>query len=220
MSNFLVNLGLLASQNPFLAYFIIYFVTIFLGTISAFASFFIIFRGLLGAWGPPLLFLTIFCSNVTGDLLWYSLGWTLRDTRLGNFIKNRLPGHTRIEAGIQKNGMRWVFASKFLYGSSLPILFFVGWMKMDFKRFFKTAVAAILCWLPIITAIAFGLVAGLTPLHAAATLKEYTIIFLLGIVLFLIGNYILAKIFKFLFRRYWSDMDDPEGKAQPGLSQS
>jgi len=81
VSTLVADIGLLASQNLFLAYFIIYIATIFLGNISAFASFWIVFQGYFGMWGVPFLILTIFLADVTGDLLWYALGRATRDTR-------------------------------------------------------------------------------------------------------------------------------------------
>ena len=213
MSDVLNNIGLLAGQNPFLAYFIIYISTIFLGNISAFASFWLVFRGYFGPLGIPFLILTIFLSDVTGDLLWYSLGRTLRDTRFGNFVKNHLPGHKKIERGLARNGRRWVFISKFLYASSFPIIFSVGWMGMDFKTFFKTALTAIVCWIPILTALAYGLISGLTPLHAVALFKRFEVIFVVGLIAFIVADFFLAKLFKFLFGKWWVDPNGGEDET-------
>ena len=91
MSSIIANVGLLASQNLLLAYFIIYVATIFLGNISAFVSFWVIAEGYFGAWGVPALILTIFLADLSGDLLWYSLGRGTRNTRFGNWIRRRLP---------------------------------------------------------------------------------------------------------------------------------
>jgi len=198
MANFLTNLGLLASQNPFLAYFIIYVITIFLGNISAFAGFWLVFRSNFGALGVPLLILTIFCANVSGDLLWYSLGRALRETRLGNFVKNRLPGHAKIENNLQKNGPGWIFVSKFLYGSSMPIIFSIGWTRIDFKKFFRVSLLSILVWLPILSGLAYGLILGLMPLGAVAIFKNFEVAFFLGLGIFLLLDYFLAKLFRTL----------------------
>lgn len=205
MANFLTNIGLLAGQNPFLAYFIIYLVTIFLGNISAFASLWLALRGYLGTWGVPWILLTIFAAEATGDLLWYALGRTLRETRFGNFVKNHLPGHSKIEQNLERNGRNWIFLSKFLYGSTFPIIFLVGWTKTDFKKFFQTSLVALLLWLPILTGLAYGLIFSLTPLGAIAAFKvifkKFEFVFFFGLGLFVVADYFLAKAFKIIAAR-------------------
>ncbi|MDO8537031.1 MAG: VTT domain-containing protein [bacterium] len=213
MSDVFNNIGLLAGQNQFLAYFIIYIATIFLGNISAFASFWLVFRGYFGPWGIPFLILTIFLADATGDVLWYSLGRTLRDTRFGNFVKNHLPGHEKIEKRLTKSARKWIFLSKFIYSSSFPILFSVGWVRMDFKTYIKTALVAILSWLPILSLLAYGLISGLTPLQAVAIFKRFEVVFIVGLAAFIAADYLLAKLFKFLFKKWWGGLSD-NGEAQ------
>ncbi len=201
MPNILADIGLLASQNRFLAYFIIYIATIFLGNISAFASFWIVFQGFFGPWGVPFLILTIFAADLSGDLLWYSLGNTLRDTRLGNFLKNHLPHHEKLERRIHKNGSRWVRFSKFIYASSFPIIFLVGWMRVDFKKFFKASLISIITWLPILTGLAYGLISGLSPLNAISTFKKFEVAFFIGLVLFFVLDYFIVLLIKKIFSK-------------------
>lgn len=193
VSTLISTLGLFASQNLFLAYFIIYISTIFLGNISAFISFWVISQGYLGVWGVPSLLLTMFLANMTGDLLWYSLGKTLRNTRLGNWIKNHLRGHERIENILQRNGKKMLFFSKFMYGASFPVLFLIGWTKMEFKKFFRTSALSILMWLPIFLGLAYGLLSGLSPLLAVSVFKNFELAFFIGLTLFLVLDYLLAK---------------------------
>jgi membrane protein DedA with SNARE-associated domain len=195
------TIGLLAGQNLFLAYFIIYVATIFLGNISAFVGFWIVFQGYFGVWGIPLLILTIFCADATGDLLWYSLGKGLRDTRLGNWLKNHVPGHTRIERALQKNGRNWIFLSKFIYASSFPVIFLVGWSKMGFKKFFRNSILSILVWLPILLGLAYGLISGLSPLRAVTSFRNFELVFFIGLGLFILIDYFLTKIFGKILER-------------------
>jgi len=199
MGNFLTNFGLLAGQNQFLAYFIIYLATIFLGNISAFASFWVVLRGFFGAWGIPFLILTVFLANISGDLLWYSLGKALRDTKFGIWIKNHLPHHAGIEAHLQRNGTRWVFFSKFFYAAAFPVIFLVGWSKIEFKKFFRASFLSIISWLPILTGLAYGLVIGLSPLRAVSFFKKFEIVFLLGLGLFVFLDYLLARLLNKIF---------------------
>ncbi len=184
------------------AYFIIYVATIFLGNISAFAAFWLVAQGYFGAWGIPLLILVIFLADMTGDILWYTLGRTLHDTKPGNWIKKHLPGYKRAEAAIERNGKRLIFAAKFLYASSFPIIFLIGWTrKMDFRRFVKNSVYSILLWLPILLGIAYGIVSGLWPLKSVLVVKNFEWLFLVGLVLFLLLDLAMAKIFGTIFNR-------------------
>ena len=157
MSGFLTDLGYLAGQNHFLAYFVIYISTIFLGNISAFTGFWIVFQGFLGNWGIPLLMLTVFIAAVSGDILWYSLGSALRETSFGNFIRNRIPNHDAIEEKIKTKGERWLIFSKFLYAASFPIVFSIGWSRIGLKRFMKISIIAASIWPLILLGLSSGL---------------------------------------------------------------
>lgn len=201
VSSFVVNIGLLAGQNLFLAYFIIYLATIFLGNISAFTSFWIVSQGYLGAWGIPLLALTLFLSDLTGDILWYSLGHTTRGTRFGEWLKRRLPWHAKIEQTLTRNGRGLILLSKFVYASAFPVIFSVGWTKMPFKKFFRSSVLSILLWLPILLGLAYGLTSGLSPLRAISVFRKFEFAFFIGLGLFLFSDYFLAKMFSRLFEK-------------------
>ncbi|OGY99754.1 MAG: hypothetical protein A2945_02030 [Candidatus Liptonbacteria bacterium RIFCSPLOWO2_01_FULL_52_25] len=205
MSEWINALGSLASQNLFLAFFIVYLATIFLGNVSAFATFWIAFRGGFGAWGTPLALIAIFAAEVSGDLLWYSLGNKLRDTRLGTFIKNYLPRHEQLEQKMQKRNVRYVVLSKFIYASSFPIVFMVGWSRVAFKRFFKTSALTLAVWVPLLMGIAYGLFSGLSPLGAIATFRQFEINFFIGIAAFIVANYFLTKLVKIVFGRWWRE---------------
>lgn len=206
MPAFLSDLGALASQNQTLAYLIIYIGTIFLGNISAFVSFWLVLGGALGTWGIPLLFLTLFLADLSGDSLWYGLGKGLRNTRIGHFFRNRFaPQHEKIEAALTKNGRSWIIASKFLYASSFPIIFTAGWVNFPPKKFFKTSLLSAALWLPIFGGVAYGLFAGLTPLQAFAVFKKFEITFLVGIGLFIVAEYWLAKLIKKIFVRIFKN---------------
>lgn len=210
MTGLLTNIGVLSSHDLFLAYFIIYIATIFLGNISAFAGFWFIFQGYLGAWGVPLLVITIFLADMSGDLLWYTLGRTLRGTRFGGWVKNHLPGYHKAEAKVEKHGKRLIFLSKFLYASAFPVIFSVGWTQMEFKKFFKNSVFSILVWLPILLGLAYGVISGLWPLHDVFLVKNFEWAFLVGLIVFIILDYFLARIIGKLFTKRGRDEEGIE----------
>lgn len=202
MESFISGIGFLASQNLPLAYFIIYIATIFLGNIAAFASVWIIFQGRFGAAGIPLLVLTIFLADLSGDLLWFSLGRATRDTRLGNWIKRRLPSwHEKVEGAFKHNGTRWIVLSKFVYASAFPIIFSAGWSRMKFKRFLRNSLLSIAMWLPILVGLAYGLASGLSPLRAISIFHNFEVTFLIGLVLFIVLDYLIVKFVGKIFIR-------------------
>ena len=222
MSTITTALGLIASQNMFLAYFIIYLATIFLGNISAFAAFWAVFHGALGFWGIPLLIATIFVADVSGDLLWYSLGRELRDTRLGNFVKNHLRHHEKIERSAQKNGAGLIVMSKFLYASAFPVIFLAGWMKMEFGKFIKTSLLSIVIWLPILSGLSYGLFSGLSPLGAVSIFKNFELVLVISLALFIVADYFVAKLARKILGRKFGilngDNNDQNLEVKPDAS--
>lgn len=209
MPHFLTDIGLLASQNRTLAYFIIYIATIIIGNVSAFAGLWLMAGGSFGVWGVPLLALTIFAANASGDLLWYSLGFTLRDTRFGAWLHKKIPGREKVEAKMKKNGRRLILMSKFMYASAFPVIFSVGWCRMNFKKFINASLLSILIVLPILFALAYGLVFGLSPLGATAFFKSIEVLFLVSIVFFFIAEFFIVRLFR-LFLRNGNDNGNAE----------
>jgi membrane protein DedA with SNARE-associated domain len=198
MDTLVAQVAALASQNIVLAYLIIYVAVIFLGNIGAFVAFWIAFQGGLGAWGVPFVIVGAFAANVTGDLLWYSLGRGLRVTRFGNWLKHRTKLYKRhgerLESHVERKGRRWMLFAKFAYGSNFPILFSLGWIQLPFRQFFRRSLLAIALWLPVILGVSYGLYASLSPLAAIADIKQFEIYFLIGLVLFIILQWLLGKI--------------------------
>jgi len=201
VSELLSHLVAAASHNIPLAYFVIYLGTIFVGNISAFVSFWIVTQGMFGPWGVPLLILTIFLADMSGDIAWYSLGRFTHDTRFGNWIRGHVPGYHKAEATMAKNGGILIFFAKFVYASSFPVIFALGWTRMPFRKFFKNSVLSILIWLPVLVGLSFGLVAGLSPLNAITTFKDFQLIFVIGLALFIVFDYLLAHVIGQLFER-------------------
>lgn len=201
MANLLNNIGFLASQNHFLTYFIFYIATIFAGSVAEFTGFWLVFKGFLGPWGLLFFPLVVLASSTTGDLMWYYFGRALRETRFGNFVKNRLPGHAKMEERIHRNGTNLIFATRFVYASAFPIIFSIGWAGMRFKKFFKMSLVSSLIWVPVLTGIAYGLTLSLTPLQSVVVFKQFEIVFLIGIVSFFVLNYLVTKLVRYFLKR-------------------
>jgi membrane protein DedA with SNARE-associated domain len=204
------QLALLASHDLLAVCAVIYGSTIFLGNIAAFTSLWVAFGGTLGVWGVPCTIVAIFAANVSGDILWYSMGRGLRTTRLGRWIRGRIPNHENIESHVAGNGLRWMLFAKFVYGSNFPIIFSLGWSRVPFHSFFRRSLQAIALWLPLILGVSYGLYSGLAPLAVAISdVRTVEILFLLGLVLFIVVQYVLVGVFK----RVWGKDTDRETAA-------
>lgn len=201
MHNTAVLVAEVVGKNPVGAYFIIYLVTIFLGNISAFVSFWVIFEANFGLVGFLFLILVVFLSDMTGDLLWYSLGRSLRGTRFGTWMETHIPGHAKAEAMVKRKGRQWLFMSKFVLGFAPPVVFLIGWSGMNFKTFYKNSLLSTLLWLPILMLLSYGIVSGLAPL-AATDFRKLEWLVLCGFLLFIVLDYVIAKIVKILADRF------------------
>jgi len=190
-----------ASQHLALAYLIAYGVTIFLGNIGAFISLWLAFQGALGAWGIPGVLIAAFAANVTGDILWYSMGRYLRTTGLGAWIKRRFPNHGRFDDHIAERGPRWMLFAKFAYGMNFPIIFSLGWAQFPFRRFIRRSLLAIAIWLPVILGVSFGLYSSLSPLAAMLTLKRLELVFLAALIAFIVLQQIMAHVLDKFFTK-------------------
>jgi membrane protein DedA with SNARE-associated domain len=196
----------LAGHNLLLAYLVVYLATIFLGNIGAFLALWAAFEGGLGAWGVPGVLTAAFAANVTGDMLWYSMGRWLRTTRFGGWIKRRAPQHEKIEAHVAERGPRWMLFAKFAYGSNFPIIFAIGWTQLPFGRFFRRSLLAIAIWLPVILGVSYGLYSSLSPLAAVIEIKHFELLFLAGLILFIILQFALVRFFEKVFGKNGEDL--------------
>lgn len=196
-------------KDPLGAYFIIYLATIFLGNISAFVGFWIMFEAHFGIIGFLGLILTIFLSDMTGDLLWYSLGRLLRGTRFGLWVETHIPGHAKAEIMCQQKGTRWLFLSKFIVGFAPPVVFSIGWSGTDFKTFYKNSLLSILLWLPVLVGIAYGIVLGLAPL-AAVDIRRIEWVATGGLILFIALDCAIASSVRVLANRLLKTADNKE----------
>ncbi|MBI2033931.1 MAG: VTT domain-containing protein [Candidatus Liptonbacteria bacterium] len=197
MANVLESLQFLATQNYFFAYLIIFLSAIFIGNIAVFAMLWLVLKGFLGLAGFPLFLITLFVAGLSGDILWYSLGRLLRYTKLGNFIKNHIPRHEKIEEHIHSRTENWIMLAKFIQSSNFPVIFMAGWFKINFKKFIKTDVLAILTWLTVITALSYVLIAGLGglgPLGSQEAFRRLERLLLPGLVIFFLINHFGKKI--------------------------
>jgi membrane protein DedA with SNARE-associated domain len=200
-------INLFARSNALFTFLIVYVATVFAGSVTAFIAFWVSFAADFEPWRVMALVGIVAAGQVTGDCFWFGLGHGLRNTRIGNWVERRVPGHARAESALHKNGRRFLYFSKFAYGSAGLVVFSLGWTGMDFRRFIKNSVASIVVSLPIIFFMAYGLFSGLSPLAAVDVFKHMGRLFLIGIIAFIVLEWLLAKLVKAVF----SERENGEG---------
>ncbi|MBI5220677.1 MAG: hypothetical protein HY978_02480 [Candidatus Liptonbacteria bacterium] len=201
MNGFSNGFVVLTLAHPVYAGVFFYAFYIFLGNIAGFTALWLAFRGHFGPWGLPIILTIVFIADLSGDFLWYSLGRFLSNTRFAGQIKHKFRFLERLEAHFDRRGARWIFLSKFLYATTFPILFTAGWTKIDFRKYFRVSLFAILAWLPIMTILAYALFSGLILIQATSAFHRVEKLFLVGLLLFLLLNYLLTRLTRGLVER-------------------
>lgn len=201
MPSFLHSIGVLAAHNPFLAYLGLFGGIVLLGNVGIFAGLWFVTQGYFGSWGVLIFIVLALSAEIGGDLLWYFLGRSLRDTRIGMFFKNRIPYHRKAEMHIQKNSRRWIFLSKFLYAATFPIIFMVGWCKVGFMKFFKMSLVAIFSAVPLALLVSAILISSASYLQAITAFRRLEWVFLAVLFAFIAIQLGVAKWIKFTFGR-------------------
>jgi membrane protein DedA with SNARE-associated domain len=185
-------------------YFIIYVATTIFGNIAAFLSFWIIFEAHLGILDFLGVILVVFLADMSGDLLWYSLGSTLRGTAFGFWTETHIPGHARAEAMLQRKGARWIVFSKFIMGFAPPVVFSIGWSGINLKTFFKNSFISSLLWVPVLSTIVYGILVGITPFIKTG-FKQMELTILVGFLIFIAVDYLLIHLLKIMISRFNGD---------------
>lgn len=191
--------------SPLWTYFTIFFSVIIIGNVASFLTFWLAFFGYFGPWGIILTATTILIADIFSDLFFYSLGRYLRNTRFGNFLKNRFSRIKRVRDYVNEDTVKWIFLAKFVSSTNAPFVFLSGWAKVDFKKFFRISIFAILNWLCIILAITYILKTSFSPIASIAIFKSLEILLSIGIILFLIANFIIGRLFKKGIGKIWSE---------------
>lgn len=188
---------------PVLLYLGTYLSIIFLGNVISFTTVLLAFQGGVRFWPFAGIIFLVILADVSGDLAWYWLGRKLRGTKIGEALYRKLPRHEKIEKNILKNSDRWVFLSKFIPFSTFTIIFLTGWIEVPFKKFFRVSLVAIVSSVAALVIFAFVLSLGLSSLEPIALFKQFERLLALGILVFIIFNLFLAKLFRRVIR--WLD---------------
>lgn len=131
---------------PPAAYLLVAIGTTLFGNLVAIPAILLGFEGALGNNGFVIVPLVVLAGHLFGDLLWFSLGYGLADTRLGEWFRRQLPKHRRVEAFFESGSVYLLAFSKLLATPTVPILFLLGWYRTPPKRYVRLALISAGVW--------------------------------------------------------------------------
>lgn len=130
--------------NPILTYVIIFLGMLIEGEGIILLSSIFAWQGLIN-WG--MLGIVAITGTITGDLLWYSGGKYLRNTRFGLWLDKR---YEKTGVWVNENVVgryeSYAIISKFMYFTTRPTIFLAGWHKFNFRKFLKITTIATVIW--------------------------------------------------------------------------
>lgn len=193
------------SGAPIWTYVTIFFSAIILGNISAFLTFWLASFGYFGSWGVLITAITVFIADVCGDTLWFWLGRTLRETKLGHFIKNHISRMKHVKDYVNEDTIKLMFLAKFVSSTNTPLVFLAGWAKVNFKKFIRVSLFAIANWFIIIFTIIYLLRPTVGPILPTNIIGKIEIILLIGVATFFISHLLAHRLTKKVAVKKWSE---------------
>lgn len=120
--------------------------------------------GLDGALGPRGFWLApvaVVAGHLFGDVMWFTLGRTLAETRGGEWLRKRMPRHRRVERFFESGSVYILAVSKLLATPTVPILFLLGWYRTEPRRYVRLSVVSAGVWFAGLIAFCLMLYGGL-----------------------------------------------------------
>lgn len=180
-------------NHPILSY-----LTLFVGMFIDGESFFVgaaIFA-LQGYLSWPIIVIVAFVGVLISDITWYYIGRFSKETWFGKWISKRFNGYELwLHENFVKRYAKMAFYSKFIYYVNRLTPMIAGWHNMEFKKFIKIHFAAAIFWLFVMTIIGYLLQFILEAVGAKWVLKRMEFVLPSLIVIFLLGEYMIKKLF-------------------------
>lgn len=153
-------------------------------------SMYLIVNGYLG-WGG---FIVAIIIGVTAyETMLYSIGRLLKDTRLGNFIRRKIPNHEKLERALREHATTLLFLSKFVAYLNTAVVVLSGWTRMPIRKFAKVRAAASIFWFLILGTITYLAMSGYMLIDQKKFLRNFELV-VVGIILFILfGSKWIAK---------------------------
>lgn len=142
----LAQVQLAYEGSPALAYVLIALGTTCFGNLVAVPAVLLGFDGTLGSRGFFGVPLAVLAGHVLGDIVWFSLGRFLADTRPGRWLRAQLPVHERVQRFFDSGSVYILALSKLLATPTVPILFMLGWYQTVPTRYARLSVISAGIW--------------------------------------------------------------------------
>ena len=145
MMNQLSGIEFFIQANPLISYLAVFLGMLVEGEgVILFASIFA-WQGLISWFW---LGIVVIAGTIVGDVLWYLAGKKLKGTCLGAWLDKRYErygGHDFFEK-IMARYHWYAILNKFMYFTTKPTVFLVGWHDYDFKKFLKITTYSTIIW--------------------------------------------------------------------------
>ncbi len=180
----------IVENNQLYAYLLIFLVTIVEGEVIAISAGIMVLLGALNFW---ICLLAILCGGAIKTFLGYFIGRTLnkkfQNHKFFRYVERKV---FSIMPHFECKPFWSIFISKFLLINHLVIIF-AGYKKIVFKKYLQAEIISTLIWAPML------LLLGYFFSYTAIRLSKEISDFLLIIVLFIVGFFLLDKLITFLY---------------------
>jgi membrane protein DedA with SNARE-associated domain len=195
--NLLVHL---VENNHILAYLVIYLGSVFEG------EFILISAGILshlGALNLYFAFLFALLGGLTKTFVGYYIGGFLykkfNHHKFFKYIQKRV---YNILPRFKEKPFWSIFISKFIIGANNVVIIFCGYEKIDYKKFLKAEISAIVIWVP--TLLFLGYFFSYTALHVSREIWKFSVVVLVLFMIYVIFDKLISWLYE-LFEEFYDD---------------
>lgn len=174
--------------------YLILFIGIFLEGEVVFLSAAILAGQQYLSWGAVIL--VSLAGLLLSDYAFYYLGRFSKATMIGRWLRNRFASYNNwIDRNFDGRYWQVSFFSKFIYVVNKAVPFLAGWHAIPMKRFSKIQFVSGIIWVGIMAAVGHFLGLVIDIVGVKFVLRRIEIAFLVFIVVFLIVENVLKRIF-------------------------
>lgn len=195
-----VNILTLAIENNLaLAYFLIFFATIFEGEIVAIAAGIFVLLGALNFWVALLM---IFGGGMIKTFLGYFLGKLLHrkfnNNKFFQYIEKKV---LNIMPHFEQKPFWSIFISKFIMMNHLVILF-AGYKNINFQKYLKAEISSTLFWAPGLMLL--GYFFSYAAIRVSNEIWQFSLIVLILTILFILFDKLVGWLYQ-IFEEFYYD---------------
>lgn len=192
MAQLLAYLGYVAYINETGAYILIAIGAALSGDLAALLGSILAYRGYL-AW-TGVIFASVAGIIVSNNVI-YQLGLSAGDTKIGLWIKSRLPYQDYIKNRLGKNFKEVMIFSKFVVGFHFAILFMSGYLGIRRSVFILSDLLALAIWTAVIFPVGYGIATALYGFEQLG-LRRIELLIALAIGIILVLHWAIAKLIR------------------------